>query len=648
MSRSGRWSSQASNESGFSLIELVVVIVAMGVAAAVSMQALGVVAEDINKIETGREMEMLSRAIVGNPEITQDGIRSSFGYVGDVGAFPANLQALYVNPGSYSTWNGPYTAPDLTQDSTGFKTDAWGTAYTYTGGVTISSTGGGSTITRDVARASSDYLLNTLIGTITDSAGNIPDTTFMDSIEVVVTYPNGTGGTATKTYTPIASGEFTLDSIPAGERLLQIIYTPESDTLTRYVTVLPRNRSTKTVRFASGYFVDTTTPPAELFIVSTGTSATLGGLSFNDEDLALYDPNEDTASLYFDGNTIFSADEDVDAMHVLANDHILLSTSDQATIGGLTFENEDIVDYDPVADTAAIIYDGSAVFTADEDVDAVGVNASGHILLSTTGQATIGSLTFEDEDIVDYNPQNGTATIIFDGSAIFASDEDVTSVHELSNGNFVISTETAATIGSLSFENEDLVEYDTSTGIATMYFDSDTLFSADEEIFAVHAGDGLGTVAVAVSSPEILRPNGTGTADNFSGSGCSSIWECVDDVTADEGATYVSKGGGGWNNETYAAENSVVGAGTIDSVVVFVRASNNQSVRCALRTGGSLYESSDITVGASYANYSNTWVNNPDTSSPWTWTDIDALEIGVTLKSSCHATQVWMEVHFTP
>ena len=71
-------------------------------------------------------MEMLARAIVGNPSLTQNGARSDFGYVGDVGAFPPNLQALYQSPGGYATWDGPYVTTSFAVDSTGFKTDAWG------------------------------------------------------------------------------------------------------------------------------------------------------------------------------------------------------------------------------------------------------------------------------------------------------------------------------------------------------------------------------------------------------------------------------------------------------------------------------------------------------------------------------------------
>jgi general secretion pathway protein G len=237
-------------ERGFGLVELLVIVIVIGILSGVAMQSMTESVKDFRKIKTEREMETLSRAIVGDPSLAQNGRRSDFGYVGDVGAFPPNLQALYQNPG-LATWSGPYLPATFTQDSTGFKTDEWGKAYTYTGGTTITSTGGSTTLTKKIADATSDYLLNRVTGTITDAAGATPGATYKDSINVVVTYPNGAGSTATKTYHPIASGEFALDSLPVGTHSLRIVFTPDFDTLQRYVTVLPRNRSEVSYQFAT-------------------------------------------------------------------------------------------------------------------------------------------------------------------------------------------------------------------------------------------------------------------------------------------------------------------------------------------------------------------------------------------------------------
>ncbi len=254
--RQAGFGSQAGfiRQAGFSLIELTIVIVVIGIMATIVMQSMAPLVEDSRRTKTEREMKMLAEAIVGNASITTDGKRSDFGYVGDFGAFPTNLQALYQNPGGYATWDGPYIDPGFAQDSTGFKTDEWGTLYQYSGGITITSIGSGSTITKKIADATSDYLLNSLNATIGDAYGGVPGTTYDDSVDIVITIPNGSGTTTTKTYHPDSTGTFTLDSLPVGQHELRIIYVPQVDTLFRYLTILPRHRGSYDYKFANGYF----------------------------------------------------------------------------------------------------------------------------------------------------------------------------------------------------------------------------------------------------------------------------------------------------------------------------------------------------------------------------------------------------------
>ncbi len=241
-------------EAGFSLIELLVVIVVIGILVSVAMQSMDVAVDDFRTLKTEREMEMLSRAIVGDPSITNGHVRTDFGYVGDMGAFPSNLQALYQNPGGYSTWDGPYLEPGYTQDATGYRFDEWGKAYEYTGGTAITSTGSGSTITKKVTDATADYLLNTFHGTIWDINDYSPSTARDDSVDIVITIPDGAGGTSSKIVHPDSTGNFTLDSLPAGQHPLRVIYTPEADTIFRYLTILPRHKSSGRYNFADDYF----------------------------------------------------------------------------------------------------------------------------------------------------------------------------------------------------------------------------------------------------------------------------------------------------------------------------------------------------------------------------------------------------------
>ncbi|MCP4685480.1 MAG: carboxypeptidase regulatory-like domain-containing protein, partial [bacterium] len=246
-------------ENGFSLIELLVIIVVIGILVSIAMQSMDVVVDDVRRIKTEREMEMLAKAITGAPGITQGSNRCDFGYIGDIGAFPPNLQALYQNTLGHSTWDGPYLPPTFSQDTDGFAKDEWGKAYSYSGGVTLNSTGSGATISKKIADAANDYLVNTLSGVVTDGAGSAPGSSYWDSVNITITVPNGSGGNATKTVHPNTAGSFTFDSLPVGLHPLEVVYVPDADTLHRYTTILPRHKSTPLPYyvFSDGYFTST-------------------------------------------------------------------------------------------------------------------------------------------------------------------------------------------------------------------------------------------------------------------------------------------------------------------------------------------------------------------------------------------------------
>ena len=101
------------SEKGFSLIELIVVLVILGLLAAV-------VAPNIyNKLAKGKDQiaKIQIKEIEGALQL----------YSFDLGRFPASgegLEALVRNPGNLESWKGPYLAKDLPKDP-------WGKDYVY-------------------------------------------------------------------------------------------------------------------------------------------------------------------------------------------------------------------------------------------------------------------------------------------------------------------------------------------------------------------------------------------------------------------------------------------------------------------------------------------------------------------------------------
>ena len=220
---------------GFTLIELVIVIVIVGLIATVAVRRLGSTLDTARHEQTSKEMQQLAFAIVGNPELFDGGVRTDFGYVGDVGALPPNLEALVTNPG-YATWHGPYVGRGRTDDD--YRTDAWGVPYQY-GDTLLRSTGSGSNIEKTLARSAADLLSNRILGLVRDAALRVPGSMWCDSVAVTLTYPDGAGSMARPTVSPAADGSFSFSGVPVGLHSLTIVYLPDSDTLTLMVEVLP-------------------------------------------------------------------------------------------------------------------------------------------------------------------------------------------------------------------------------------------------------------------------------------------------------------------------------------------------------------------------------------------------------------------------
>lgn len=242
------------NQDGFGLIELTVMIVILAVLAAIAMQSMTPMIKDARVSRAEREMLELGYAIAGNVNVTAGGVRCDFGYVGDVGALPPNLDALYRNPGGYSTWDGPYVSNSFTRDSIGYKIDEWGQPYDYSGGLVITSTGSGVTLRHEIGGSVNEYLHNTLNLLVTDESGNPPGTLLSDSVTVVLRHPDGSGGVRTRTVNPDSAGAVSLDSVPVGSHRMQVVFEPTVDTLTRYLNVLPGHRESYQFKFATNVF----------------------------------------------------------------------------------------------------------------------------------------------------------------------------------------------------------------------------------------------------------------------------------------------------------------------------------------------------------------------------------------------------------
>ena len=162
-----------------------------------------------------------------------------------------------------------------------------------------------------------------------------------------------------------------------------------------------------------------------------------------------------------------------------------------------------------------------------------------------------------------------------------------------------------------------------------------------------------------------LRPNAAGDSTNITNQtpGSGSHYDKVDDTGSGDGDTTTVWESDGTNRDLYNIPDTAT-TGPINNIKVYARLkgiSNYQTPtgKIVVKIGGTEYASGAINPTASYVLYSNTWTDNPNTSSAWTWANIDSLQIGMELFGAIHplfpalntqtvCTQLYVEVDYDP
>ena len=264
------------------MLEILMTLILIGVLAAVAVSTLTSSLSNENFDATVAEMNLIRNAVIGDSSELTRGVRTSFGYWGDVGALPTVIGDLLVKPAAVTAstvsnanrtqfgWNGPYLP--TSDPAVDYTRDGWGNLYVWSPAaspptlVSLGSDGaaGGTGLAQDITmQLPTTTRVATVNGFITTTGSGTPISQAATAITIY--YPNGTGG-GTSSVTSIlagASGYFSFASIPFGVRSLiftvngttygPVIFNVDKDNYTIPVSLTRTGNpcTTQTIQFAS-------------------------------------------------------------------------------------------------------------------------------------------------------------------------------------------------------------------------------------------------------------------------------------------------------------------------------------------------------------------------------------------------------------
>jgi hypothetical protein len=134
--------------------------------------------------------------------------------------------------------------------------------------------------------------------------------------------------------------------------------------------------------------------------------------------------------------------------------------------------------------------------TTTTDVNAVFVRQSGTIVLSHVNDSdSLGGLTFSDGDIVEYDPSADVGMLLVAESDLFDDGNgNVDGLHVLPGNRLLLTFESDEVVSGVSVRDGDVVEYDMLTGAATIFLSEDVFTSTGvgNDINALSIAGGCG------------------------------------------------------------------------------------------------------------------------------------------------------------
>ena len=187
---------------------------------------------------------------------------------------------------------------------------------------------------------------------------------------------------------------------------------------------------------------------AEFIYVSSSSSGTVGSVSFKDEDVLTLDVSTGTWAMFLDGSDVGldAGGQEIDALFLESDGSMLLSLGADGTIPDVgSVDDHDIVRFvptstgDDTAGTFEMYFNGEDfdLSASGEDIDAIGFDPGGRLVVSTRSSFSVGGVSGRDEDLIVFDSGSGLWGMYLDGSAVAldASSEDVNGTWIDANGD---------------------------------------------------------------------------------------------------------------------------------------------------------------------------------------------------------------------
>lgn len=221
---------------GFTLVEVVVILAVLAVLAGVAVPVALRIFETAAEDATREEMLSLKKAMIGDSKRLQNSVRNDFGFLGNMGRLPNNLDELFVQgtlPGyafdssrqAGAGWRGPYITGGFANEGVeGFKKDGLGNDYSLTvgaGGLDGSLVSNGPDglpgTADDIVLEMLPVETNGIIrGTVRDITGN-----GLPSVPVTLNF-SSVGFLRAVTATTDTNGNFSFSSVPFGSHSIEV------------------------------------------------------------------------------------------------------------------------------------------------------------------------------------------------------------------------------------------------------------------------------------------------------------------------------------------------------------------------------------------------------------------------------------------